>query len=162
MMLTDRKSPSRLRASLASNSAAQQWTGFLLSQCAQRLRAATGAVLEPLSLTPRDVGALEVLARDQPTQVELGLAIGLDRTSVVAMLDRLEQLGCMERKADIADRRANRLRLTVAGQRKLEAARQAAAAAETEVLGALSERERGMLRQLLSKVWRSGTNVSCG
>lgn len=161
-MATDRKSPSRVRAALASNSAAQQWTGFLLSQCAHRLRAATGAVLAPLSLTPRDVGALEVLARDQPTQVELGLAIGLDRTSVVAMLDRLEQLGCLERKADSADRRANRLRLTVAGQRKLEAARQAASAAEAEILVALSERERGMLRQILSKVWRSGTNDGCG
>lgn len=162
MILTDRKSISKPRASLASDSAAQQWTGFLLSQCAFRLRAATGAALEPLSLTPRDLGALEVLARDQPTQVELGLAIGLDRTSVVAMLDRLEQLGCMERKADSADRRANRLRLTAAGQRKLEAARRAAAAAEAEVLVALSERERGMLHRLLSKVWLSATNVNCG
>lgn len=161
MTIRDRKSTSRLRTSLASDSAAQQWTGFLLSQCAHRLRAATDAALEPLALAPRDLGALEVLARDEPTQVELGVAIGLDRTSVVAMLDRLEQLGCMERRADSADRRANRLRLTAAGQRKLEVARERAAAAEAEVLAALSERERNNLRRLLSKVWRSAVNVSC-
>ena len=39
------------------------------------------------------------------TQVELGKALGLDRTTLMAQLDRLERMGLVVRRGDPRDRR---------------------------------------------------------
>src|SRR3954449_10321604 len=55
------------------------------------------------------------------TQQELAERLLVTKGNVCGVLDRLEGLGWVERRPDPEDRRANRLHLTNAGRRKLDA-----------------------------------------
>jgi DNA-binding MarR family transcriptional regulator len=73
----------------------------------------------------------------------------------VAAIDHLESLGLIRRDASAADRRANRLHLTPAGQRALQDGLETQAAHEariTRLLGAVGR--KALLKQLaqLSKL----------
>ena len=54
------------------------------------------------------------------TQVELAAQLSLQPISVVRLLDRLVEQGCVERRTDPADRRANKLFLTPKGRKMIE------------------------------------------
>lgn len=55
------------------------------------------------------------------TQQELAQRLLVTKGNVCGVLDRLERLGWVERRPDPNDGRANRLYLTAAGRRKIEA-----------------------------------------
>jgi DNA-binding MarR family transcriptional regulator len=98
---------------------------WLLHRAAQRMRSATSEQAEKHGLRLRDYIVLSALARTPNlTQVELGKALGLDKTTLMAQLDGLERMGLVVRRNDPRDRRAripeiteagNALRATVAG-----------------------------------------------
>lgn len=66
--------------------------------------------------------ALEVIgtAPDVVTATQLAGYMGQERQSMTGLIDRMEMKAWLERVRDLPDRRAIRLRLTEAGQRKLE------------------------------------------
>jgi DNA-binding MarR family transcriptional regulator len=78
--------------------------------------------------------------------------MGIDRTTMVGLLDSLEGKGLVARRADAADRRRNVVVLTDAGRATLREATKASDAAERELLGALDDREAAQLRELLTRV----------
>jgi DNA-binding MarR family transcriptional regulator len=130
-----------------------RWVGYYLNQLASRIRTATSAALEPVGLTPPQFRALETIGSEQPlTQARLGELTTTDRTTVVAIVDRLEDMGAVERRRDEKDRRSHALILTAAGDRLLNEARLLAQAAEDAFLTPLSEAERSSLRALLIKL----------
>jgi DNA-binding MarR family transcriptional regulator len=89
---------------------------WLLHRAAQRLHTAVGAGAARHGLTLRDHIVLSALDKTQGlTQIELGQALGVDKTTMVAELDRLEKAGLIERQADPRDRRARIPALTDAG-----------------------------------------------
>lgn len=55
------------------------------------------------------------------SQIELGTHLGVDKTSIVALLDRLERAGLIQRKRSTRDRRRQGICLTAAGLREFEA-----------------------------------------
>ncbi|MDO5731473.1 MarR family transcriptional regulator [Corynebacterium sphenisci] len=69
-------------------------------------------------------------------QRELGEALGVDRSDMVRLLDRLEDGGFIERVRDDRDRRRRLIRLTAAGERVRRRIRARVAAAEERVLAA--------------------------
>lgn len=73
-----------------------------------------------LDISPGWVGLL-VLIKDNPelTQSRLAEAIGIDRSTLVNSLDRLQARGLVLRSASPSDRRANVLHLTAAGSQVL-------------------------------------------
>jgi DNA-binding MarR family transcriptional regulator len=130
-----------------------RWVGYYLNQLASRIRAATSVALQPLGLTPPLFRALETVGSRQPlTQARLGELTATDRTTIVAIVDRLETLGAVERRPGEKDRRSNALLLTRPGERLLNEARRLAASAEEEFLAPLSPDERSSLRSLLLKL----------
>jgi DNA-binding MarR family transcriptional regulator len=66
--------------------------------------------------------SLLVLARANPgiAQIELGTHLGVDKASIVALLDRLERAGLIERRRSTRDRRRQGIFLTDAGSAELE------------------------------------------
>ena len=66
--------------------------------------------------------SLLVLARSNPgiCQIELGTHLGVDKASMVALLDRLETAGLIERRRSIRDRRRQGIFLTTNGSAELE------------------------------------------
>lgn len=67
--------------------------------------------------------SLLCLARANPgiAQIELGTHLGVDKASIVALLDRLERAGLIERRRCTRDRRRQGIFLTEGGSSELDA-----------------------------------------
>jgi len=129
------------------------WFGHLMNQIAGRFRLSTQQALQPLGITPPMLRALEALAADQPlTQVQLGIRVAMDRTTIVHLVDRFEELGYAQRCRSATDRRSHALMLTAQGEAALRKARNLARAVEGEVLASLTPAQRGLLLELLQAI----------
>ena len=127
--------------------------GFLLGQAHEQHRSRAAARLADLGLAPKEYGALSVLVAEGPlTQQQLGRRTGIDRTTMVAIADALEDKGFAVRERSPADRRAYALRVTGPGRRTLGRATRAIERAEEEFLGPLSERQRAQLKSMLRRL----------
>ena|SRR5437764_11724278 len=85
-------------------------------------------------------------------QRDLALALRIQPSNLVALLDQLADRGLLERAPDPADRRRHRVELTAAGGRAVRRAREATRRAEAELLGPLSAEERREFRTLLVRL----------
>ncbi|MGH2925326.1 MAG: MarR family winged helix-turn-helix transcriptional regulator [Solirubrobacterales bacterium] len=127
--------------------------GFLLSWNGQRTAHLFAEALEPLALRPQHFGILTLIAtRPGSTQQELVDHSMIDPSSMVAMIDELEELGLAERRLHESDRRKHAVHLTDSGLETLERARAVAAATAGELLAPLDADERETLRLLLRKL----------
>jgi DNA-binding MarR family transcriptional regulator len=90
------------------------------------------------------------------TQQELAQKLLVTKGNVCGLIDRLEQSGWVERRADSSDARARRLFLTTEGHRKIEAALPKHNAEVLSITTTLSDHEsctlRGLLWQLESQI----------
>src|SRR6056297_282347 len=79
----------------------------------QGLQAALGA----FDVTPGQFGVLYLIYRNPgASQSDLGAALGIDRSSMVAVIDRLEKRGLVVRAPSREDRRSYALKLSDAGR----------------------------------------------
>jgi DNA-binding MarR family transcriptional regulator len=124
--------------------------GFLLGRAHLAHRAIAGPALASLGLRVKECGALSVLVEEGPLpQQRLGERQGIDRTTMVAIVDNLERKGLVERRRDPRDRRAYSLHATAKGRRALRRADAVAERAEEEFLAPLPARDRERLKQML-------------
>src|SRR4051812_6349881 len=124
--------------------------GPLLGRAHDAHRRLSLEALAPLGLGVKSVGALTVLRVEGPlSQRRLAERQGIDRTTMVAVVDELERLGAVERRKDPGDRRANALHITPLGRRLLTRARTAVAGAEEAFLAPLPPAEQQRLRAAL-------------
>ncbi len=113
--------------------------------------------LAPFDIHARDLGVLLVIDRFEPaSQQQVADRLGVDRTTMVAIIDALEAKGMIARRPDADDRRRNVVELTPAGQDLLRRATAASDAAEAELLAPLSPEESEQLRELLTRVLARG------
>ncbi|GAA2846339.1 MarR family transcriptional regulator [Actinoplanes cyaneus] len=123
---------------------------YLLKHANLKLTALMDAALEPLGIDGKDFGALRVLAHREPSsQLQVAQTLGIDRTTMVALLDVLERKGIVTRRPDPADRRRNVVELTEQGMRTYEAAQVAYGKAESAFLAAISPAATDQFRQTL-------------
>ena len=121
---------------------------------ASHVRAADA--LGTVGQTPATFALLNVIgAQEGAIQRDLGLAIGIDRTTMVSLIDQLEAAGVARRKPSTTDRRAREIVITPTGRRVLERARRLVAQAEDEVLAGLTGDERHELLRLLRRALAS-------
>lgn len=95
---------------------------------------------------------------DPPTQLALARKLGVDRTVMTYLLDKVQEAGLIERHPDPNDRRARRIVLTTAGRALLCETETRLRAAEAHILAPLSPDEQGALRTLLRRVATAGTD----
>ncbi len=111
------------------------------------------ARIDALSLTPASFSVLEILHRNPGlTQTRLAQAVRLDRSSLVPLLDRLEQRALVRREASTTDRRQNHLFLAAAGTALRNVAMQKVREHDAHVSAVLTPAERRMLLRLLAKL----------
>ena len=91
-------------------------------------------------------------AQGAVSQRDLALALRIQPSNLVALLDQLEDRGLLARSPDPADRRRHRVELTADGRRAVKRAREATRRAESELLGPLSDGERREFRALLVRL----------
>jgi DNA-binding MarR family transcriptional regulator len=117
---------------------------------ASHVRAADA--LESVGLTPASFGLLNVIgAREGAIQQELGSVMGIDRSTMVSLIDQLESASLAKRRPSVTDRRAREIVITPKGRRLLERARRMISETEDEVLGGLTAEERSELERLLRR-----------
>jgi MarR family transcriptional regulator, lower aerobic nicotinate degradation pathway regulator len=127
--------------------------GFLLSWNGQRIARNFAAALEPIGLRPQHFGVLTLIdANPGSAQRELGEGSMIDASTMVAVIDELEELGLAERRPHPDDRRKRAVHLTAKGRRTLQRARAAAMKTARELFAPLDEGELETLRRLLRKL----------
>jgi DNA-binding MarR family transcriptional regulator len=127
--------------------------GFLLSWNGQRTAHVFAASLEPLGLRPPHFGVLTLIdSHPGCAQQELVDRSLIDPSSMVAVIDELEELGLAERRAHPGDRRKHAVHLTDNGQQTLQQARKLAIETAKEMFAPLSAEEVETLRVLLRKL----------
>jgi DNA-binding MarR family transcriptional regulator len=127
--------------------------GFLLSWNGQRTAHQFAAALEPLGLRPHHFGVLTLIqAHPGCAQQELVDRSLIDPSSMVAVIDELEELGLAERRAHPGDRRKHAVHLTASGRRTLEQAREVAIETANQMFSRLTAGEVETLRGLLRKL----------
>ncbi|MET9030370.1 MarR family transcriptional regulator [Nocardia sp. NPDC004168] len=127
--------------------------GYLLKHAQLRMAELNTKALAPYGIDGRELGVLSVLAGREPTsQQQAAQRLGIDRTTMVAMLDTLEGKGLVARHPDANDRRRNVVELTHAGQDTLRRATKASDAAEREFLAQLGPQAAQQLRNSLRTI----------
>ena len=108
-----------------------------------------------LDITPGQFGVLALIeANAGLSQSRLGAALGIDRSSVVAVIDRLEGRGLVIRAAAPSDRRSHALRLSTRGTATLRRLKGLVETHERDIARDLSPSERAQLISLLRRVAR--------
>jgi DNA-binding MarR family transcriptional regulator len=124
--------------------------GYLLKHARLKLGELTAAALAPYGLDGRELAVLIVLAGCEPaSQQQAARRLGIDRTTMVALLDALEDKGLVTRHPHAEDRRKNVVELTAPGRDTLRAATQAGDDAERRFLAPLSEPAARQLKDAL-------------
>ena len=97
-----------------------QSAGFLLSKAADQIERRFADALRPHNISPREYGVLASIARQGPqSQQQLGERLGIDRTTMVNIIDALEDNGLATRIRDRIDRRRYAITLSSEGERLL-------------------------------------------
>jgi DNA-binding MarR family transcriptional regulator len=117
--------------------------------------AAIGVTTLPADRHPSEMAVLTAIEAVGPaSQRLLGERLGINRTIMVRIIDRLEAESLVTRGPDVKDRRHHAVTLTASGRRmnaELDAAAEAHSAALTRALGAAGrKRLDGLLRTLLA------------
>jgi DNA-binding MarR family transcriptional regulator len=125
----------------------------LLKHAQLQMAELTAKALTPYGIAGRELAVLVVLAGRAPTsQQQAARRLGIDRTTMVAMLDTLEGKGLVSRHPDAEDRRRNVVELSAAGQDILRRATKASEEAEREFLAPLSPQAAQQLRDSLQAI----------
>jgi DNA-binding MarR family transcriptional regulator len=118
-------------------------------------RVFTGVTAEAMREGPqsRDFVVLDVLAdEDASSQQELAHRLGINRTIMVKLLDRLQAAGYVTRTRNPDDRRTYLLSLTDEGRAALEDMRRAVAERDARLTAPLTPAGRRRLAELLSRL----------
>jgi DNA-binding MarR family transcriptional regulator len=95
-------------------------TGFLLSKAADQIERRFAGALRPYGISPRQYGVLATIARQGPqSQQQLGERLGIDRTTMVNIIDHLEEVGLVTRIRDRVDRRRYAITLSAKGDKMI-------------------------------------------
>jgi DNA-binding MarR family transcriptional regulator len=133
--------------------------GILTTLLGYQLRLAQIAVFNDFAASAREFDVspgrfgMLILIDVNPgvTQTRLAEAVGLDRSTLVAVLDQLEERGLLERRRG-KDRRTNGLWLTRRGKSLVARMKERIRAHEDRLAAQLSETERDTLLALLRRI----------
>ena len=114
---------------------------YLLKHAQLRLAGLTPAALAPAGISGRELAVLLVLEADvPPSQQQAATQLGVDRTTMVALLDGLEEKDLITRRPHHQDRRRNSVELTTHGRSTLHTATKSSDEAQRQFLAPLSQR----------------------
>lgn len=134
---------------------------FLLHAAVTRMTVELDRAAAEIGLNDvRDWLVLAVLDDGQQrTQLELSRLVCVDKTTLIGVLDRLEQRGLVVRKPHPSDRRARIPQITPAGRRVFAKFATARDAAEARVLDGVDPGQREVLLTLLARIGRESSEL---
>ena len=124
--------------------------GFLFNHAGHVVDTELTAKLAELGTTPREICVLGKALGAELTQSRLGELAGLDKTTMVVTMDKLERAGLAERRPSATDRRARIVAVTPAGEKLLAAGQTVVDRAHVDMLSALPEADREVFVRCMS------------
>ncbi|MBK7749727.1 MAG: MarR family transcriptional regulator [Candidatus Obscuribacter sp.] len=141
------KDPDKTHQLLKSN------VGYLLNRSAQVLRDKLSEALKEVPFSFHEYVVLRLIELElAETQQDVGRLSGIDRSSMVALLDGLEDRDLILRTRDPQDRRKHQLTMTPKGRKTLSHAKRIAGRVHKEFLSPLTEEQWIVLQEALSKL----------
>jgi len=134
--------------------------GFLISQLGFFSSRGFMEALAPAGIDPREFLLMRFVATSEgQSQQALSERLSVPASRMVALVDRLEEAGLIERRPDPGDRRVRGLHLTRKGRGVLERAGKIAIDYETRLCAGINREEREQLIDLLQKLQVSQTEL---
>lgn len=126
---------------------------FLLYRAAEHSHTLANDMLAQVELTARQAGILTLVIEQEPmTQKALGDLLGIDRTTMVALIDDLERKGLVARQRHPHDRRAFLICPTESGQAAKARAIEILDEQQNHFLAPLTPAEQRQLGSLLKRL----------
>jgi DNA-binding MarR family transcriptional regulator len=127
--------------------------GYLLKHVHLGFLTASTAALADHGIDGRELAVLSMVAAEPShSQRNVAVELGINRTTMVALIDALEAKGLVERRTHPEDRRSNLVELTDLGRTTLRAGNRAAETVERRFLAPLSATEAAQFRKALRKL----------
>lgn len=131
----------------------REYFGYCLFKVSARLRMIMDKALEPRKLQTHHLGILKLLKVNGPTsQIDLGDALGMDKASMVKLIDHLESLKFVTRQTDPQDRRIKKVQITAKGNAETETCVMLKGNVEKDFFGSVTAEERDFLRRIIPKL----------
>ena len=128
--------------------------GFHLRMASAVVARDFAEALADLGLTQKQCAVLELIAANpQVSQIDMAARLGMDRATMMALVDRLDERGLLVRTPSQRDRRRQELSLSETGQELLRNARRRIATHERRFLDRLGEAKAERLMSLLREVY---------
>jgi DNA-binding MarR family transcriptional regulator len=126
---------------------------YLLRRVTDAAGRMANAHLAPMGLDTRHYTVLAVLAAGAgSSQQSIADTLGLDRATIVALVDELESQALARRVRSREDRRANAVELTAKGRRALKRADKLMEECEAAFINGLDVEQRGQLTSMLERL----------
>lgn len=134
--------------------------GFLISQLGFFSSKGFMEALDPAGIDPKEFLLMRfVAASEGQSQQVLAERLGVPASRMVALVDRLEEAGLVERRPHAEDRRIRELHLTRKGKGALERAKKIAIDYETQLCAGINRDERETLIDLLQRLQAGLTDL---
>ena len=127
--------------------------GYLLKHAHRHFGEMTSAAFAPLGIRPQEWAALHCIDEQHGlSQKEVAELLGVDRTTMVALVDELQRNGFVSRLPHAGDRRKNTVTLTAEGRKIVQLGAQVVDDCERQFLATLDEADAERLKQALLTV----------
>jgi DNA-binding MarR family transcriptional regulator len=137
----------------STNAARPLPAAVLIARVGRVVRQGMEQALEPVGLRQRQLVALGYLRDHGPSaQRALAHSLRMDASSLVCLLNELEDRSLVARRRDPADRRRGIVELSAEGERVLCRVDKSVAALDEEILTGLDDEERDALRSMLARL----------
>jgi DNA-binding MarR family transcriptional regulator len=136
----------------------KNYIGFCMYKSSMRLRSRLNEALLPFDIVTHHFGLLGVIWRTGPiSQNKVGQGMDIDKTTMVKLLDHLEQKKLITRVSDKTDRRVKLLKATDKGIKLHGQLDEIRLRVEQEFLAVLTADERIQLKTIVSKLVQQTT-----
>lgn len=123
---------------------------YSLIKAAIKLKTLINDKISHLNIIGPHIGVMLYIQAHGPiSQIELGTELGIDKATMVKLIDQLEVEGIVKRTLSADDRRIKNVELTTKGQRTLDKVRALKDEVEQEFLAPLTAEEQKVLRKTL-------------
>ena len=137
--------------------------GFLIHDVSRLRRVVVDRALKPLGVTRSQWWLLAFLSRrDGMTQTALAADLDLSKVAIGGLVDRVETLGYVERRADETDGRARRVYLTRSGAKMVSVIRENVQQVEQEIVSGLTDAEMSQAAVTLAKLKKALLTMAGG
>lgn len=135
-----------------------KYCGYCMKKATIRLRSLMDDELKKFNVSTGELGLLKVIQDGEKiSQIQLGDQLGIDKASMVKLIDALEKQKLVERIAHPTDRRVKNIQLTKNGQKILDHCQSGKLRAEKKFFEPLTTAEEKTFRDLIQKLIPSPT-----